>query len=154
MKADMIASLATKLPGRRTGTEHFYEADTNSTVSLVDFWQWAYSDLLSNTNRGRLAEFIVARALGLGLAGVRTEWDAIDLVTSAGVKVEVKSAAYVQSWFQKKPSSITFCVSARTCPWPAGRGRRKTAANSGGKSAVAAPALLRSRSWLAWWESP
>jgi hypothetical protein len=60
-----------------------------------------------------LAEFIVARALGLGLTGARTEWDAVDLVTPTGVKVEVKSAAYVQSWFQKKLSDICFVVPAR-----------------------------------------
>jgi hypothetical protein len=107
------ASIAAKLPIRRSGTEHFYGTGTESTVSLIDFWQWAYSDLLSNTNRGRLAEFIVARALGLGLKGLRTEWDAVDLVTRTGVKVEVKSAAYVQSWFQKRLSGISFVVPAR-----------------------------------------
>jgi hypothetical protein len=69
-------------------------------LTLLDFWQWAYSDLLSNTNRGRLAEFIVARALSLGLTDVRIEWDAVDLVTPTGVKVEVKSAAYLQSWWR------------------------------------------------------
>ena len=109
----MIESLANTLPVRRTGTEHFHGAGLDSNMSLLDFWRWAYSDLLTNTNRGRLAEFIVARALGLGFTDVRTEWDAFDLVTATGVKVEVKSAAYVQSWFQKRLSDICFVVSAR-----------------------------------------
>jgi hypothetical protein len=43
----------------------------------------------------------------------RTEWDTVDLVTPTGVKVEVKSSAYVQSWFQKKLSGICFVVPAR-----------------------------------------
>lgn len=107
----MSTSLATKPPVRAVGTEQFHGADLNST--LLDFWQWAYSDLLSNTNRGRLAEFIVARALGLGLTDVRIEWDAFDLITPTGVKVEVKSAAYLQRWFQKKPSDISFDISPK-----------------------------------------
>jgi hypothetical protein len=49
---------------------------------------------LGNANRGRLAEYIVARALGLGVGDVRNEWDVVDLVTSTGTKIEVKSAAY------------------------------------------------------------
>src|SRR6266849_7963203 len=109
----MIESLANKLPVRRAGTEHFHGAGLDSKMTLLDFWQWAYSDLLSNTNRGRLAEFIVARALGLGFTDVRTEWDRFDLVTHTNLRVEVKSAAYVQSWFQKKLSDICFVVSAR-----------------------------------------
>lgn len=43
------------------------------------FWKWAFSDFLSNTLRGVLAEFIVATALGCAHRP-RTEWDAYDLV--------------------------------------------------------------------------
>jgi hypothetical protein len=110
---DEMLNLARSTPSRQTGAEPFTGLDAGSNLALLDFWQWAYSDLLSNTNRGRLAEFIVARAIGLGLTDVRTEWDAFDLVTSTGVKVEVKSAAYVQRWFQKKLSVICFDVSPR-----------------------------------------
>lgn len=70
------------------------------------------SDLISNATRGRLAEFIVATALRIDLKEVRDEWKAYDLLTPEGIKVEVKSAAYVQSWNQKKPSVITFDTKA------------------------------------------
>ena len=30
-----------------------------------EFWEWAYDDLLANTTRGVLAEYIVAKALGI-----------------------------------------------------------------------------------------
>jgi len=43
-----------------------------------------------------LAEYLVATVLGLN-QGVRNEWDAYDLETEAGLKIEVKSAAYIQS---------------------------------------------------------
>ena len=33
-------------------------------VTVGDFWQWAYSDILSNRNRSIFAEYIVGVALG------------------------------------------------------------------------------------------
>lgn len=75
----------------------------------ADFWQWAYSDFLSNALRGVLAEYIVAQAAGC-THRPRTEWDAYDLLTDDGIKIEVKSAAYLQSWEQQKPSAIRFSI--------------------------------------------
>jgi len=72
---------------------------------------------VSNATRGRLAEFIVAHGLGIATsAGIRDEWAAFDLVTPAGVKVEVKSAAFVQSWHQERLSPISFRTPA-TLAW-------------------------------------
>ncbi|MBZ5538191.1 MAG: hypothetical protein LAO31_19735 [Acidobacteriia bacterium] len=60
--------------------------------------------------RGLLAEYIVARALGVDTGRVREGWATFDLTTPEGVKVEVKSAAYLQSWYQKEPSVISFSI--------------------------------------------
>jgi len=40
----------------------------------------------------------------------------VDLQTAEGIKIEVKSAAYVQSWHQKKLSMISF-LTPRTRAW-------------------------------------
>lgn len=78
------------------------------TSSVVrDFWAWALSDLRTNTVRPMLAEFLVAQALGAA-AKPRIEWDAYDVETPEGVRVEVKSSAYLQAWTQTRPSSIRF----------------------------------------------
>lgn len=76
------------------------------------FWQWAFSDFLSNTLRGVLAEYIVAQAVG-GVSHGRVEWDAFDLLTKTGVKIEVKSSAYLQSWAQQRHSLIRFDIGAK-----------------------------------------
>jgi hypothetical protein len=76
------------------------------------------SDLVSNATRGRLAEFIVATALGVVKGQVRDEWSAFDLTSPSGVKIEVKSAAYLQSWHQHRLSAITWSV-RRTREWDA-----------------------------------
>jgi hypothetical protein len=92
----------------KTGEEVFTGIEKGK-LTLKDFWQWSSSDLVSNATRGILAEFIVASALGLN-KGVRNEWDPYDLQTDSGIKIEVKSAAYLQSWYQQKLSNITFNI--------------------------------------------
>lgn len=101
---------------RKSGGERFAHDGTDAAFTLLDFWQWSASDLVSNATRGRLAEFIVAKALGIDTNGVRDEWAAYDLETAAGLKIEVKSAAYVQSWHQEKLSSISFAT-PKTTAW-------------------------------------
>jgi hypothetical protein len=81
-------------------------------MRLVDFWRWAVSDLVENTTRGRLAEFIVGKALGLELP-VRDSWAPYDLKTPAGVEIQVKCSAYLQSWGHEKLSEIRFDVRAK-----------------------------------------
>lgn len=85
-----------------TGTETL----GNSGVTASDFWRWAFSDLRENVTRGVLAEFLVARALG-DQRPIRAAWDDYDIETPSGIKVEVKSAGYLQSWPQKRLSRIT-----------------------------------------------
>lgn len=87
---------------------------------MKDFWSWACSDVLSNTLRGLFAEWLVASALGL-TDSPREEWAAVDLRSTAGITIEVKSASYIQSWAQKKPSYISFSI-APTRAWNAERG--------------------------------
>jgi hypothetical protein len=94
-------------PDRLTGTEPFLGTGDEPPLTVCDFWQWSVSDLVSNLTRGRLAEFIVAHALQIDVRkGVRNEWDRFDLQTASGVKVEVKSAAYLQSWYQRQVSNV------------------------------------------------
>lgn len=102
---------------RRSGTEPFLQDGVALPIRLLDFWQWSNSDLASNVFRGVLAEFLVATALGLADGAVRTEWDGCDLRTPDGVLVEVKSAAYLQSWAQKRRSSIAFDIRERAWAW-------------------------------------
>lgn len=89
--------------------ERFHSGNTPLELTVFDFWQWTASDLVSNATRGLLAEFIVASALGVA-TNVREEWRAFDLLTATGTKIEVKSAAYLQSWAQNKQSEIIFSV--------------------------------------------
>jgi hypothetical protein len=107
----MKSSVALTCPkieaARKTGNEQFTAEGHAMNLTLLDFWSWSTSDLVSNVTRGRLAEFIVAKALGVE-SGIREEWADYDLVTATGKKIEVKSAAYVQAWEQQGLSRISF----------------------------------------------
>jgi hypothetical protein len=85
----------------------FHQNGRNTKFTTCDFWQWAFSDLQMNDIRGVLAEYIVAKALDIPL-NVRNTWDDYDLETPGGLKIEVKSGGYLQSWDQKGLSKITF----------------------------------------------
>ena len=105
-------------PERKQGHEAFHNRGSPKAFTIQDFWRWSTSDLLSNTTRGVLAEFLVATDLGVAI-GVRAEWDPYDLTTRDGITVEVKSAAYLQSWYQERHSSVSFGI-RRTRAWDAG----------------------------------
>ena len=81
---------------RKTGEERFLDGELELDVCLKDFWSWNQSDLLSNTLRGKLAEFIVGTAVD-AVTNTRIEWDAYDLFTPDGIKIEVKSSSNLQS---------------------------------------------------------
>lgn len=94
---------------RKTGREPVHDNGNPIGPTLLEFWQWSASDLISNATRGILAEFFVASALGL-TEDIRSEWNAYDLQLPSGHKIEVKSSAYIQSWYQRKLSPITFGI--------------------------------------------
>jgi hypothetical protein len=80
---------------------------TNVDVTVSEFWSWGFSDVRDNALRGVLAEFLVAKALGINL-GVRQSWDSYDLQMDDGTTIEVKSSGYLQSWAQARHSQIAF----------------------------------------------
>jgi hypothetical protein len=96
----------------KTGHEPLTFNNKRLNFSLLDFWRWSVSDILSNATRGRLAEFIVATAANINIDKCRNEWSAFDLETPDGIKLEIKSAAYLQSWFQRTFSKISFSTKA------------------------------------------
>jgi hypothetical protein len=112
----------------KDGSERFRLDGQVLAFALAEFWRWSVSDLVSNATRGRLAEFIVAKALGIPTRDkVRDEWGAYDLTTPTGIKVEVKSAAYLQSWHQRCPSKIVFRT-PKTLGWDPETGQQEVGA--------------------------
>jgi hypothetical protein len=103
---------------RATGDERFRDGDADLGFDLLSFWRWSASDIVSNVMRGRLAEYLVARAMGLGEADIREEWSSYDIHSPEAIKIEVKSFAYVQRWAQSKPSVAQFRY-GKTKAWDA-----------------------------------
>jgi hypothetical protein len=81
-------------------------------VAAQNVWAWAYADFLANAQRGVLAEYIVARAVG-ATSSLRVMWDAVDVTSPNGLRIEVKSAAYLQAWQQTQLSKIRFDIAPK-----------------------------------------
>ena len=108
----------------KTGAETLRDGGIPLSHELLDFWRWSASDLMSNATRGVLAEWIVARALDLERSA-RVEWDAFDLLTPEGIRIEVKSSAYLQSWAQSKLSPIRFDIRPTRLEYEDGEAKRR-----------------------------
>lgn len=102
----VIDATDTKL---KKGDEPFTYEGSKLAFDVLSFWQWSSSDLLGNALRGKLAEFIVASSID-ALSSLREEWDEVDVVALNGLKIEVKSSSYLQSWQQNKLSRISFGI--------------------------------------------
>ena len=92
-----------------TGAEAILDDNGKPVAIALDFWRWAYSDLLGNTERGAIAEYLVASALGISREN-RISWNSYDLLSKEGIKIEVKASAYIQTWGQERLSDIRFGI--------------------------------------------
>lgn len=97
------------MPKRMNGDEVLLAPDGSPAGNVMDFWRWAYSDLMGNAERGALAEYIVACALGIQHRE-RVSWDKYDLLTEDQIAVEVKTSGYLQTWEQKTLSRPIFGI--------------------------------------------
>ena len=99
----------------KTGTEPFRSGSQVLQATVLDYWRWSGSDLMSNRERSILGEFLVATALGLEKES-HIEWNVYDLKTSLGLKIEIKASSAKQSWSQSKPSPIRFDIRSIRSP--------------------------------------
>ena len=63
--------------------------------TMLDYWSWAFSDIMGNTERGVFAEYLVATALGINNIP-RRNWLPYDLLYKNAIRIEVKASAYIK----------------------------------------------------------
>ena len=82
---------------RLSGNERLNSLNLDLIEEIVlDFWQWAFSDLQANSIRGIFAEWLVAKLLDIPLT-VRDSWAESDLITPESIKIEVKTKAVLMT---------------------------------------------------------
>lgn len=74
-----------------SGSETILLHDAALSTTVLAFWSWALSDVVSNTARGLPVEFFVACDLDV-IDAMRIEWVPFDLPSRGGLRVEVKSS--------------------------------------------------------------
>lgn len=75
--------------------EEFTFERINLGFNLVDFWRFKYSNIYDI--QGAIAEFIVAKALGLDTASNTEYWTLWD-INYRGLRIEVKETSYYHPW--------------------------------------------------------
>lgn len=108
------------------GSENLINDGKYMPYSMLDFWKWAYSNLILNVSRGTFAEFIVKSALDDGGFILNTEmktgFEPFDLdgprikALNRNARIEVKSAAFVQLWNIKHPDRASFSIAPAKMP--------------------------------------
>ena len=99
-----------------SGSEKFTINGLDAKIAISDFWSWAYSDIINNTYRGVLAEFIVFSSMfdiSRPYSQVRADWLPYDITSPSGKRIEVKSASYLQSWTKDFYSKIMFDIAPK-----------------------------------------
>ena len=66
-------------------------------ATVAEFWEWAFGDLCDDDIKGIYAEWVVTKILSIPSAR-RVSWANSDIITPEGVRIEIKSSAYWQSW--------------------------------------------------------
>ena len=93
-------------PTKLTGDEPLINTD-GKQVTVLDFWQYAFSNINANVLRGAYAEFLVECAIkDLGKIETREAWGDWDVLGDNGLKIEVKCCSYIQDWDQEDYTKI------------------------------------------------
>lgn len=108
------------------GNENLINDGEYLPYSMLGFWQWAYSNLLQNMQRGTFAEFVVKSALDMngvhGNAAMKIGLEPYDLEGPwipeyrRSAHIEVKCAAMVQLWDIKHPDRASFSIAPAKLP--------------------------------------
>ena len=108
------------------GNENLINDGKYLPYSMLDFWKWAYSNLILNVSRGTFAEFIVKSALDASgftyNSEMKTGFEPYDLdgpiipSLHRAARIEVKSSAYVQLWDIKHPDRTSFSIAPAKLP--------------------------------------
>lgn len=74
-------------------------ADLIAEANLLNFWQWAFTEMCDDSTRGVFAEWMVRMLLGLPCASEqRVSWANSDIILENGTRIEVKSSALVEAY--------------------------------------------------------
>ena len=86
----------------------YFQVNHQPAFSVLDFWRYMYSQI--GAYPAELAEFLVARALGVKRPENLDYWSAYDM-SYRGRRIEVKETRYIHSWNKDKLSNVrTFSI--------------------------------------------
>ena len=85
------------------GDEPFEYHGFSIGITMQDFWQYQFSNIYDIQEH--IAEFLVAKALGIAKPYNRSGWTPYDILYKGKVRIEVKETGYYYSWQPKGKTS-------------------------------------------------
>jgi len=95
------------VPSALIGNEVFTDAGAPLTLSVLDYWQWSESDLAGRAQHAKIAEFLVAFALGATQTAFDPELP-YTLLDPRGIELVVSTHSDVNDWDHYKAPPIAF----------------------------------------------
>ena len=96
------------------GNEPLSVGGHDIALTVNDFWRWSFSDFSDFSTRDAFSEFLVASSLGLTADGNARQRRVRNLLYAplggSGIRVSVRTAAYVQSDEAERPDHIIFVI--------------------------------------------
>ena len=89
------------------GNETFKDGIQDLDFNVLDFWRYAYSNLIDTESE--IAEFLVGHALGLVCPTNKLEWASYD-IKYEGTRIEVKETGYTHTWTRKQSKIRRFDI--------------------------------------------
>ena len=89
------------------GNEPFKEGNQDLGFNVLDFWRYAYSNLIDI--EPEIAEFLVGHALGLERPTNKVYWTPFD-IQYGEMKIEVKATGYTHTWTKKQSKMRRFDI--------------------------------------------
>ena len=94
MKSDL--NIIKKLSDKHlSGDEEFSFNGRATNMTMLEFWRWHYSEIFDLQEK--IAEYIVAKALGLNEADNVGSWTLYD-IDYRNTRIEIKETSYVHAW--------------------------------------------------------
>lgn len=92
------------------GQENFTLNGKETEIKTVDFWSYAFSNLMDKEDE--IAEFLVATALGVKDPTNKLYWTLYDVLYRE-TRIEVKQTSYYHPWTHERSKTLRFDIAPR-----------------------------------------
>lgn len=93
-----------------TGKEKFKLSGKDTDIDVTSFWSYSFSNLMDKEDE--IAEFLVAKALGIDEPSNKLYWTLYDILYR-NTRIEVKQTSFYHGWTKERSKTLAFDIAPR-----------------------------------------